>query len=72
MRQMRVWLIPGSIATSLLCLPLALDDFQRVLVAEIMIWGLFAMAFDLIYGYAGILSFGQSMFFGAGAYRPRL
>jgi branched-chain amino acid transport system permease protein len=49
-------------------LPFALDDFQTVLLGEIMIWGLFAMGFDLIYGYLGLLSFGQSMFFGAGAY----
>lgn len=68
MGRVSLWLIPGTIGTTLLWLPLALDDFQTVLVAEIMIWGLFAMAFDLIYGYVGMLSFGQSIFFGAGAY----
>lgn len=55
-------------AVILLLLPRILDDFQTVLVAEILIWGLFAMAFDLIYGYVGLLSFGQSIFFGIGAY----
>jgi branched-chain amino acid transport system permease protein len=57
-----------AIAAVVLALPLVLDDFQSVLMAEIMIWGLFAMGFDLIYGYLGMLSFGQSVFFGVGAY----
>lgn len=60
-----IWL--GALAV-LLCLPLALDDFQIGLAVEILIWGLFAMGFDLIYGYLGMLSFGQSIFFGTGAY----
>jgi branched-chain amino acid transport system permease protein len=58
--------IGGLVA--LLSLPLVLGAFETVLVTEILIWGLFAMGFDLIYGYLGMLSFGQSVFFGAGAY----
>jgi branched-chain amino acid transport system permease protein len=52
----------------LLLLPTLLTTYQRSVLTEIMIWGLFAMAFDLLYGYAGMLSFGQAVFFGAGAY----
>lgn len=58
----------GVGVAAVLGLPLVLGDFETVLVTEIMIWGLFAMGFDLIYGYLGMLSFGQSVFFGAGAY----
>lgn len=64
----RTWLITLTVTAGLLWIPMSLDDYQTVLMAEIMIWGLFAMGFDLIYGYVGMLSFGQSIFFGAGAY----
>jgi ABC-type branched-chain amino acid transport system, permease component len=33
-----------------------------------MVWALFAMSFDLIFGYTGLLSFGQALFFGLGGY----
>ncbi|MBI3029692.1 MAG: branched-chain amino acid ABC transporter permease [Candidatus Rokubacteria bacterium] len=52
----------------LVVLPRALTPYQLSVAAEIMIWGLFAMAFDLLYGYTGMLSFGQAIFFGAGGY----
>ncbi|MDQ7781397.1 MAG: branched-chain amino acid ABC transporter permease [Desulfomonilaceae bacterium] len=38
------------------------------LASEILIFALFAMAFDLVLGYAGMLSFGHAAFFGIGAY----
>ncbi len=38
------------------------------LASEILIFALFAMAYDLVLGYAGMLSFGHAAFFGIGAY----
>lgn len=38
------------------------------LASEILIFALFAMAYDLVLGYAGMLSFGHAAFFGLGAY----
>lgn len=52
----------------LVVLPLGLAEFQRIFVAEIFVWGLFAMSFALVYGYGGMLSFAQAVFFGAGCY----
>ena len=49
-------------------LPLFTGPFWTYLLAEILAWGLFALAFDLLYGYGGMLSLGQSVFFGVGAY----
>lgn len=37
-------------------------------VTDFMIFCIFAMSFDLLYGYMGRLSFGQMLFFGTGAY----
>jgi len=38
------------------------------LLQEILIWGIFAMSLDLLMGYAGMVSFGHSAFFGIGGY----
>jgi branched-chain amino acid transport system permease protein len=38
------------------------------LAAEILIFGLYALGFNLVYGYLGLLSFGHAALFGAGAY----
>lgn len=40
--------------------------------AEFLVWGLFAMAVGLLWGYGGDLSFGHGMFFGIGAYAAGL
>src|SRR6202171_3363101 len=48
--------------------PLVLPVFWRRLVTEILIWGLLAMSSDILIGYAGMVSFGHSAFFGLGLY----
>jgi branched-chain amino acid transport system permease protein len=35
---------------------------------RIVIWGLFGLGFDLLFGYTGLLSFGQAAFYGTGGY----
>src|SRR3954470_465395 len=40
----------------------------HTLAINILIWGLFALGFNLLYGYAGLLSFGHAAFFGVGSY----
>jgi branched-chain amino acid transport system permease protein len=35
-------------------------------VNRILIWGLFGLGFDILFGFTGLLSFGQSAFFGTG------
>ncbi|HSW20952.1 MAG TPA: branched-chain amino acid ABC transporter ATP-binding protein/permease [Ramlibacter sp.] len=35
---------------------------------RILIWGLFGLGFDILFGYAGLLAFGQAAFFGAGGF----
>ena len=37
-------------------------------VSRILMWGLFGLGFDLLFGYTGLLSFGQSAFFGTGGF----
>ncbi|MBU9714349.1 branched-chain amino acid ABC transporter permease [Bacillus tamaricis] len=38
------------------------------MLTNIFIWAVFAMSYNLLLGYTGIISFGHAMFFGIGAY----
>ncbi len=49
-------------------IPLVANDFWVSIVTEILIWGLFAASVNLLFGYTGLLSFGQAVYFGMGAY----
>ncbi len=49
-------------------LPFSAKPYQICLVTEIIIFALFAVSYNLLLGYAGLLSFGHAMFFGTSAY----
>jgi branched-chain amino acid transport system permease protein len=43
-------------------------DFSPNTVNRILVWGLFGIGFDILFGITGLLSFGQSAFFGTGGF----
>ncbi len=51
-----------------LLVPLLPGKFWTHVSTEVLILGLFAMSFNLLYGYMGQISFGHAAFFGVGAY----
>jgi branched-chain amino acid transport system permease protein len=53
-------------------LPLVLQDYLTIFVTRVLILALLALSFDLVWGYAGIMSFGQALFFGAAGYSVAL
>jgi len=57
--------IAGIVAFTL---PLILSEFYLLLVTEIVIFSIFAVAFNLAFGFADTPSFGHAAFFGIGAY----
>lgn len=57
------WLI--GLGIILLLLPRLI---YPVLALDILAWGLFAVAFDLLFGFSGLLSFGHAAFWGTSAY----
>jgi branched-chain amino acid transport system permease protein/urea transport system permease protein len=48
--------------------PIVLGEWTLTQLAQYMAYGIFAMALAFIWGQAGILSFGQAIFFGIGGY----
>lgn len=52
--------------------PLVMPIYWTMVLSEILILGLMAVSFNLLFGYTGLLSFGQGAFFGLGAYTAAL
>lgn len=58
---------------AIVLLPLVVQAFHFgpyvvYVVCQIMLFGLYAMAWDFLFGYTGMFSFGHAAFFGSGAY----
>src|SRR3989344_7280442 len=73
------WLVLGGFAVVVLvAIPLLrllpsehafyLSDYYVLLIGKIMCYAMVALAMDLIWGYAGILSLGHGLFFALGGY----
>lgn len=60
----------ARLAAVLLVLPLI--NPSKTLSIQILIWGLFAVSYNLLLGYTGLLSFGHATFFGIGSYAAGL
>ncbi|MEN8698973.1 branched-chain amino acid ABC transporter permease [Bacillus infantis] len=57
------------IAAALMLLPFVYESrTMLILFTQIFIFAIFAMSYDILLGYTGIVSFGHAMFFGIGAY----
>jgi urea transport system permease protein len=64
----RSMLLTAAIWLAFLLAPACLDEWRVSQLAQLLTYGLFAMSLALIWGQAGILCFGQAIFFGVGAY----
>ncbi len=68
MFKQRPFLTEALTAAALIAAPFVLPylDFAPATVNRILVWGLFGIGFDILFGFTGLLSFGQSAFFGTG------
>ncbi|MBU0514007.1 MAG: branched-chain amino acid ABC transporter permease [Proteobacteria bacterium] len=62
------WISFLVLAAGLTALPLVLSSYHQSLMTRFLVFALFAMSFNLAFGYTGLLSLGHGAFFGAGAY----
>src|SRR5512137_2568753 len=63
------WISEHSVL--MIILTLALIPFvlpYEALATQMIIWGLLALGYNILYGYTGLLSFGHAAYFGLGAY----
>ena len=68
MNTKRPFVVEASTVIALIVAPYLLPHlgFALTTVNRVLIWGLFGLGFDLLFGFTGLLSFGQSAFFGTG------
>jgi ABC-type branched-subunit amino acid transport system permease subunit len=62
------WVIWVLVLFAVLVLPFFLSETQTILAREILFWALFAVSFNLLMGFGGLLPFGHGALFGVGAY----
>lgn len=53
---------------ALALLPLVVGQYGVVLATEVLLLGLFALSFNLLFGYTGLLSFGHAAYFAVAGY----
>jgi branched-chain amino acid transport system permease protein len=68
MLRQRPFLVELLTAIALIAAPFVLPHlgFTPTTINRILVWGLFGIGFDILFGFTGLLSFGQSAFFGTG------
>lgn len=77
-RRVRPWLAAGPVWAAAVVGVLALlpfltaDRYLLSLLIGAFVYATFAMSFDVLMGYTGIVSFGHALFFGSGAYAAAL
>jgi branched-chain amino acid transport system permease protein len=68
MKQKSIPLIIIAIFAAGAFMPAFLKQYYLNMLTEIIIFSLYAVSYNLLLGYAGLLSFGHAMFFGLGAF----
>src|ERR1700728_1860732 len=70
MLKQRPLLIEALTGIGLIAAPFILPHigFSPTTLNRILVWGLFGIGFDILFGFAGLLSFGQSAFYGTGGF----
>jgi len=70
MRSQRRGKVELLTAVGLILVPLILPYLGSApnTVNRILVWGLFGIGFDILFGYTGLLSFGQSALYGTGGF----
>src|SRR6516162_1910289 len=68
MVRQRPFVIEVLTAAGLIAAPFVLPHlgFTPTTINRILVWGVFGIGFDILFGFTGLLSFGQSAFFGTG------
>ncbi len=66
--MMRAYSLHIAVIALLFVLNFTLPDYHHGVLARVMVLAVFAMGYNLLFGYTGLLSLGHAMFFSAGLY----
>lgn len=71
-RSQGILAVTALLAATLAASPFVLDDYAQQILAQAFFFAIAAITVDLLWGYTGVLTFGQSAFFGIGVYTVAL
>ena len=66
--SIRVWGLHLAVIAALAAAGWLLPEYHRGVFSRVLVLAVFAMGYNLVFGYAGLLSLGHAMFFAAGLY----
>ena len=66
--MVRWWVFVAILTAALFAAPYCMDDAFQLDISIIFVFALLALSMGFLWGYAGILSFGQTIFFRLGGY----
>ncbi|GAB4288647.1 MAG: branched-chain amino acid ABC transporter permease [Roseovarius sp.] len=64
----RMWALHGALLLVLLAAQFVLPAYHQGNLARIMVLAAYAIGYNILFGYAGLLSLGHALFFAAGMY----
>ncbi|PWK70584.1 branched-chain amino acid ABC transporter permease [Aminobacter sp. AP02] len=64
----KVYALHVAVVALLVGLNFALPEYHHGVLARVLVLAVFAMGYNVLFGYAGLLSLGHAMFFAAGLY----
>ena len=65
----RHWPFIAAFAIAYALLTLAVDNsYYQLIMSNVLVWAVMGLAWNLLSGYSGLISFGHAAFFGLGAY----
>jgi len=67
-RALTNWLLLAAGLVVMAVMPALVSEYNLNMVVTILIYSLFALSFNILFGQAGLLSFGHAAYFGVGAY----
>lgn len=61
------WIAAFALAYALLTLAVS-NSYYQLIMSNVLVWAVMGLAWNLLSGYSGLISFGHAAFFGLGAY----
>lgn len=64
----RTFVLHAAVIVALFAANFIMPEYHRGVVSRVLVLAVFAMGYNLLFGYVGLLSLGHAMFFAAGLY----
>ena len=68
----RIVMLHGAVILALFLLQFVASDYAVLTITRIMVLAIYALGYNILFGYAGLLSLGHAMFFATGLYAAAL